>query len=166
MWTRNVFISLLPLLSIVFAIGCESMSTQVIKQAGNNKPADQIGKAGNVVISSTADQWGTDEYTISAATVQDDTLSVNVSYTGKNPETHVFTLVAEPMFLESFPVQLRVSLAHNANGDTGNQESFSEDYHFNLTPIKEVYQRAYRTDEGTIILRLKEAPPSNLAYDF
>ena len=161
---QNLFISAFTFSIMLLAMGCEPMGTQVIKDLQD--AGGEIGKAGRVVISSTADAWGTDEYTISAATVQDDTLSVNVSYTGKNPETHVFTLVAEPMFLESFPVQLRVSLAHNANRDTGNQESFSEDYHFNLTPIKEVYQKAYRTNEGTIILRLKEAPPSNLAYDF
>ena len=125
----------------------------------------EIGKAGQVVISSTADEWGTDAYTINAATVKDGTLTVNVSYSGGNRETHEFTLVAEPMFLESFPVQLRVSLAHNANGDTGT-DALTEDYDFDLTPIKAVYQKGYQKDEGTIVLRLKDAPPGDLFYDF
>ena len=62
-------------------------------------------------------------------------------------------------------MQLRVSLAHNANGDTG-KASITEDYHFDLTPIKEVYKEGYRATEGTIVLRLKDAPVSELFYDF
>lgn len=125
----------------------------------------EIGKAGKVVIASAADEWGTDAYTINAATVKDETLTVNVSYSGGHRETHAFTLVAEPMFMESFPVQLRVSLAHNANGDTGT-DAITEDYHFDLTSIKAVYQKGYQKDEGTIVLRLKDAPPGDLFYDF
>ena len=87
------------------------METPVIEKGG----AD-IG-IGTVVFGFTPDAWGTDAYTISAATVQDDILSVDVSYSG-GCETHAFTLVAEQRFLESLPVQLRVSLAHNAAGSS------------------------------------------------
>ena len=125
---------------------------------------DDMGNIGNTVIAATTEAWGTDAYVINTATIEVDTLHINVSYTG-GCETHAFTLVAEPRFLESFPVQLRVSLAHNANSDTC-QDSLTEDYIFDLTPIKEVYQKGYQTDEGTIILRLKDAPPGELAYEF
>ena len=126
---------------------------------------DDMGNIGNTVIAATPEAWGTDAYVINAATIEvSDTLHINVSYTG-GCETHAFTLVAEPMFLESFPVQLRVSLAHNANGDTC-QGSITEDHIFDLTPIKEVYQKGYQTDQGTIVLRLKGAPPGELAYEF
>ena len=138
------------------------MGTQVIGKGDD--AADDVGNIGAVVFGSTADAWGTDVYTINSATIEDDILSVDVSY-GGGCETHVFTLVAEEQFLESFPVQLRVSLAHNANGDRC-KAWLTEDYHFDLTPIKEVYQKGYRTDEGTIVLRLKDAPPSDLFYDF
>ena len=126
--------------------------------------ADDVGKIDTVVFGFTADAWGTDEYVINAATLQADTLHINVSYSG-GCETHEFTLVAEERFLESFPVQLRVSLAHNANGDTC-EAWITEDHHFDLTPIKETYQKGYRTDEGTIVLRLKGAPSGELAYEF
>ena len=129
-----------------------------------NEAADDIGKINNTVIAASPEASGTDEYVINAATVEADTLHVNISYTG-GCETHAFTLVAEPMFLESFPVQLRVSLAHNANGDTC-EASITEDHVFDLTPIKEVYQKGYQTDHGTIVLRLKDAPPSGLTYEF
>ena len=160
---QNLFISAFTFSMMFFAIGCEPMGTQVIKDLQD--AGGEMGKAGKVVISSTADEWGTDAYTINTAAVQDDTLSINVSYSGETPETHVFTLVAEPVFLESFPVQLHVSLAHNANGDIG-EASITKDYHFNLTPIKEVYQKGYKATEGTIVLRLKDAPASELFYDF
>ena len=162
MYRKNIFICSLALFTLLFAIGCDRMETQVIDKTDD--AGDDMGNIGNVVTSATADEWGTDAYAINSATIQGDTLTINVLYSG-GCETHAFTLVAEPMFLESFPVQLRVSLAHNANGDTC-EEVLTEDYHFDLTPIKEVYQRGYQTDEGTIVLRLKDAPPSDLFYDF
>ena len=91
------------------------METQVIGKGDD--AADDVGNIGTVAFGFTPDTWGTDAYTINAATLQDDTLTINVSYSG-GCETHAFTLVAEERFLESLPVQLRVSLAHNANGDT------------------------------------------------
>jgi hypothetical protein len=138
------------------------METQVIDKTDD--AADDGGNIGAVVFGFTPAEWGTDEYVINAATLQGDTLTVNVSYSG-GCETHEVTLVAEERFLESFPVQLRVSLAHNANGDTC-EAWITEDYHFDLTPIKEVYQKGYQTDTGEIVLQLKDAPPSDLFYDF
>ena len=138
------------------------METQVIGKTDD--AADDVARIGSVVFGLTADEWGTDAYTINAATLEGDTLRVNVSYSG-GCETHAFTLVAEQRFLESFPVQLRVSIAHNANGDRCDA-LITGDYHFDLTPLKEAYQKGYRKDEGTIVLRLKDAPPSDLFYDF
>ena len=168
MSTRTFFFCSLPLFIILFAIGCDTMKTQVIQQAGEN---EDIGEIGTVVITSAeADSstdessFGTDEYVINTVTIHNDTLRISVSYSG-GCETHQFTLVAEERFMESFPVQLRVSLAHNANGDTC-EESITEDHVFDLTPIKEMYQKGYQTDTGTIILRLKDAPPGELAYEF
>ena len=158
MSTKNIFISSLTLFILPFAIGCSHIESQFMDQI------NEAGKIGTTVIAATSEAWGTDAYVINAATVEDDTLRINVSYTG-GCETHAFTLVAEPRFLESYPVQLRVSLAHNANGDTC-EALITEDHIFDLTPIKTVYQRGYRTDEGTIVLRLREAPPSALTYAF
>ncbi len=138
------------------------MDTQAIDKAV--EAGDDMEKISNTVMAATPEAWGTDAYVINTATIEDDTLHINVSYTG-GCETHAFTLVAEPRFLESFPVQLRVSLAHNANSDTC-EDALTEDHQFDLTLIKEVYQKGYRTDQGTIVLRLKEAPPSDLTYDF
>ena len=162
MFTKKFFISSLTILMILFTIGCARMETQVIDKTDD--AADDVVQIGTVVFGFTADEWGTDAYTINAATLEGDTLSINVSYSG-GCETHAFTLVAEQRFLESFPVQLRVSLAHNANNDPC-EALITEVYHFDLTPLKEAYQTSYQKDEGTIALRLKDAPPSDLFYDF
>ena len=138
------------------------MDSQVIDTT--DAGAGDVGKIGTVVFGFTPEAHGTDAYTINAATLEAGTLTLNVSYSG-GCETHTFTLVAEERFLESLPVQLHVSLAHDANGDTC-EALLTEDYHFDLTPLKEAYQLGYRTDTGTIVLRLKDAPPSNLTYDF
>ena len=160
MFTTNVFIALLTLCTLLVAMGCNRMEGQLMDKI-DEVSGDDIN---NTVIAASSEASGTDEYVINAATVEDDTLRVNVSYSG-GCETHAFTLVAEPIFLESFPVQLRVSLAHNANGDTC-EALITEDHVFDLTPIKTMYQKGYRTDTGTIVLRLKEGPPGGLFYEF
>ena len=164
MSTKNIFIYSLTLFILLFAIGCNRMDNQVPIDRADEVSADDIGEINNTVLAANSEAWGTEEYVINAATIEDDALRVNLSYSG-GCETHDFTLVAEPMFLESYPVQLRVSLAHNPNGDIC-EASITEDRQFDLTPIKEAYQKAYRTDTGTIVLRLKDAPPSSLTYEF
>ena len=93
-----------------------------------------------------------------------DTLTVTVSYSG-GCEAHQFTLVASNVFMESYPVQLGASLAHDANGDRC-EAWLTEDWDFDLTPIKRMYQDAYRQDVGTIVLRLEHAPGPSLVYEF
>ena len=161
MSTKNIFIASLTLLTLLFPIGCDRIENAIDKR-------DEAGNIGNVVFSSTPDAWGTDAYTINFANLQGDTLTVNVSYSG-GCETHEVTLVADERFLESSPVGLRISLAHNANGDTC-EAWITEDYHFDLTPLKEVYQEAYRTETGAIYLfwanRSTEEPPFDVYYEF
>ena len=123
---------------------------------------------GHVVINDdwtdTGDRWGTDAYELDAATIINDRLTITASY-GDGCETHQFTLVASAGFLESYPVQLSVSIAHNANGDLC-EGWVTEEYDFDLTPIKMMYQDAYGEDSGTIILRLENAPDLDLVYTF
>lgn len=125
---------------------------------------DEIIYTGEVFIGDAGDRFGTDKFALNSATITDDTLTVSVSYSG-GCEAHQFTLVASDTFLESFPVQLHVYIAHNANGDTC--EAYpTEKYQFDLTPIKTMYQQAYRQEAGTIVLHLKDAPDGELLYKF
>lgn len=125
-------------------------------------PVDQH-LSGTVFIGKANDKFGNDDFVLNSAAITEDTLKISVSYSGGCKE-HKFTLIASEQFLESFPVQLHVSLAHDAMGDAC--EAYpTEEYHFDLTPIKMMYQEAYRVDTGTIILRLKDYP-QELNYTF
>ena len=129
----------------------------------NGEPID-ITYTGNVVIGEMDQKYGVDPFEINSAVIQDDTLKISVSYSG-GCETHIFTLVSSDVFLESFPVQLMVSIAHNANDDSC--EAYpTEDYSFDLTPIKTMYQKAYQQDAGTIVIRLKNYTDGDLVYKF
>ena len=158
--------------AILFAAGCEEVENQLKQNLGDDTDVsisdddvvpDQVN-TGTVVISDVDGDWGTDDYVLNSAAITDDTLRLNVSY-GGGCETHQFTLVTSGVFMESFPVQLAVSIAHNANGDPC--EAFlTEDYDFDLTAIKTLYQDAYKQEAGSIILQLENAPNGQLVYQF
>ncbi len=157
---------------IFFAMGCEKALNEIVTKSDDaTSPASAIdGETGkkpgseSVVISGSTEKFGADRYVLNGARITDDTLTINVSY-GGGCETHQLTLIASDSFLESFPVQLRMTLAHDANNDLC-RAWLTEDYHFDLTPIKTMYQKAYRQAAGTIILRLKDAPDGELVYEF
>ena len=170
MQLKNTIGFLLSLI-ICFAMGCQQVRDPITENPDDNDvsispddvPPDEIN-TGTVVFTDAVEEWGIDEYALNSATITDDTLILNVSY-GGGCENHQFTLVSSDVFLESFPVQLSVSLAHNANNDPC-QAWLTDDYHFDLSPIKTVYQQAYQQEAGTIILLLKDAPNGQLVYEF
>lgn len=160
-------------LTILFAIGCDEVPNEVLEGAPPDTdlddsvsispgdiPADDTKLFGDVVIVEPGvnepDQWINDAYQLDDATITADTLTISVSY-GGGCETHQFTLIASEAFMESDPVQLGVSIVHNANRDFC-ERWVEEVYHFNLTPIKTMYQEAYKQDAGTIVLNLEGAP--------
>ena len=169
MKVKNVIVYTLSVFILV--LGCQHLDDQMqvglddaVSIAVDDVNPDEIFYAGVVFIGDAADRFGTDEYVLNSATITGDTLDIRASYSG-GCEDHQFTLVVSDTFLESFPVQLHAAIAHNANGDTC--EAYPTDnYRFDLTPIKTMYQEAYRQEAGTIILRLKDAPDGELVYEF
>ena len=169
MKVKNVVIYTLSVL--IFAIGCQQLNDQMktgpddtVSVSADDVNPDEIVYIGNVFIGDAGDRFGTDEYALNSATITEDTLNISVSYSG-GCEDHQFTLFTSGTFLESFPVQLHATIAHDANGDPC--EAYpTENYRFDLTPIKKMYQNAYRQEAGTIILHLKDAPDGELIYEF
>ena len=165
---KNVIISTLSV--FIFFIGCQQLDNQMkvgpddtVFVSVDDVNPDEIVYTGAVFIGDVGDRFGTDEYVLNSATITDDMLDISASYSG-GCKDHQFTLVTSDTFLESFPVQLFASIAHNANDDTC--EAYpTANYRFDLTPIKKMYQEAYRQETGTIILRLKDAP-GELIYEF
>ena len=149
-------------LVVLYAIGCGENSFSPADVA-----PDETKSSGQILVTdpdaTTAGEWGTDGFELSGAAITGDTLAVTVSYAGGCKE-HLFTLVSSSEFLESNPVQVVVVLAHNANGDRC-EAWITQDYLFNLTPLKVHYQEAYQQDAGVIVLLLKDAP-DDLVYEF
>ena len=151
-------------LTIIFGIGCQQVQDQVpVKSADTGVSSispDEVDpdaiQTGTVVIADAAEEWGVDEYVLNAAAIINDRLELSVSYSG-GCKNHQFTLVCSTTFEDSSPVQLRVSLAHNANNDPC--EAFpTDEYNFDLNPIKVLYQTTYQQEAGVVILLLKAAP--------
>ena len=99
-------------LTILSLIGCGQIQNRFTD--GSDVP-DGIDRSA-VIISDEVESFGVDEYVLNTAAITGDTLSVSVSFSGGCKEHH-FTLVTNGMFLESDPVQLKLSLAHDANND-------------------------------------------------
>ena len=152
-------------LIVLCAIGCgEDEFEQPVSFSPDDVSPDETKPWGQVVIDSNGtEEWGTDDFELSAASITGDTLAVTVSYSG-GCKAHQLTLVSPGLFLESNPVQLVVALAHNANGDSC-EAWLTQDYFFRIAPIKTLYQEAYLQDSGTIVLLLKDAP-DELVYEF
>ena len=93
-----------------------------------------------------------DPITINDVKIIKDLINLNVSY-GGGCEEHIFALVASA-FIESNPVQVNVLLSHEDNNDPC-EMWITQDFIFNLKPLKRAWQQAYNKISGTIILNLQ-----------
>lgn len=121
--------------------------------------------AGGLVMTSDRDdpRWPADAVTINAADVEGDTLQLSVAYGGGCRE-HRFTLLAETGWMESYPVQVRSRLAHDAEGDAC-KALLSRVLRIDLSPLKAAYQASYQSATGVIIIRLDNTPVA-ITYTF
>lgn len=156
---------------ILCAIACQQVQHQMKAEPDDTSISISVDdvdpvdtpRTGTVFIGNANGRFGNDDFALNSASITEDSLEISVSYSGGCKE-HKFTLISSGEFLESFPVQLQVSVVHDGMGDSC--EAYpTEDYHFDLTAIKTMYQEAYRVDTGTIVLRLKDYP-QELNYTF
>jgi len=95
-------------------------------------------------------RWPTDPYALSDASVTGDTLTLRVHF-GGGCETHRFALVVTRLFMESDPVQIPATLAHDGRGDPCDAV-VEETLRFDLTPVRRIYQEAYGAGPATLVL--------------
>ncbi len=168
---QKLFIGFILCSLLLCTVSCEKVKHQLKADPDDTlisisvddvDPVDTT-RSGTVFIGKADDKFGNDDFEINSTSITEDILEISVSYSGGCKE-HKFTLITSEEFRESDPVQLAVSLAHNAMGDTC--EAYpTEEYQFDLTPIKTRYQEAYQVDTGTIVLQLKDYPQA-LNYTF
>ena len=157
----------LVLFSLLVLISCATdpdIDDKTVFVSSTDVPPDDTPLWGKVTFADpTRNAWGTDTYVVNdPPSITGDVLTLNVSYSG-GCESHDFTLITSGVFLESNPVQLQAVLAHDANGDSC-EAWVTETYHFNVSALKARYQKAYRTETGTIVLGIKGIPA--LMYTF
>lgn len=161
---RTVFLALSLLSAALFATGCRGGGGPPVSTTPDDLPPDQPPPLVPVVFDAPDRQ--SDRFLLNTAAVAGDILTVEVSYGGGCRE-HVFTLAADDTFMESDPVQLRMTLIHDANEDPC-QRWVTEERRFDLSPVKNRFREIYDQDSGTIHLNLSPAPASNLplVYEF
>ena len=94
-----------------------------------------------------------DPVKIEGASIQGDLLAIKVVY-GGGCKTHQFALYGSTGFMESYPVQARLFLSHDSNGDMC-EAIIRHDIVFDLSPLKRLYQKGYH-GSGPIMLRITE----------
>jgi hypothetical protein len=118
--------------------------------------------AGRVVIVPDPEdaRWPRDPLTIHAAAIKGDSLELTVSF-GGGCRDHSFALLGNSAWMESYPVQTGVRLAHAADGDAC-KALLSRVLRFDLSPLKSAYANSYQTATG--IIRLHVAGSNSVTY--
>ena len=166
--------SLAPCIVVLIA-ACGAQEPDAVRDgsvaiARGNADDSTVPNRGAVIVNETdlqIDHWGKDLFELhtenNAPEISDDTLTATVSFSG-GCAPHRFTLVANRLFTASDPVQIDVSIAHEANDDRC-EAYLTETYEFDLAPIEMHYQQAYRRSEGAIRIRLLGPEPSGMSTD-
>jgi len=111
--------------------------------------------AGQVIITANtnAPHWPSDPVTIAGFTIRGDSLELAVSF-GGGCRDHQFLLLSDAAWMESYPVQVGVRLAHDANGDNC-KALLSRVLRFDLTPLKTAYATSYQSASGIMKLNIR-----------
>lgn len=162
---------LFSILSVTYFTGCGDKGGENYYPISKQETGVMGGVAADPIILSfgtTRSDYFMAPYAIENARIDGDSLYLQVSYSG-GCEEHLFELVALNDFLGSQPVQADLLLTHDANMD--NCESLiKEELQFSLLSIKEEYKIVFKTDTGSLTLRIQdpETPDnySTLVYSF
>jgi len=121
-----------------------------------------------IVVDQSTDRgvWPSDPFVMDEIAIQGDHLSLRASH-GGGCAAHHFDLVAFGGWMESNPVQTRVFLSHDGNGDMC-EAWLQRRLTFDLTPLKKAYQKSYGVgDPGTTTLIISldgSGSPSSMAW--
>ena len=111
--------------------------------------------SGQVVITPDANdpRWPSDQVTIQGFTIRGDSLELAVTF-GGGCRDHAFVLLSDAAWMESYPVQVGVKLAHDANGDNC-KALLSRVLRFDLSPLKAAYTTSYQATSGIMKLNIR-----------
>ncbi len=134
----------------LFIYSCNKQTTAVIAESNVLTEEETVKR---IVIEDAWENSTTDgAYEINSAEVVDNVLRLSVTY-GGGCEEHDFELVGASAFAESYPVQAKLAIQYDDNGDEC-RSLLSRDLRFDLTPLQHLYASQYGIDTGTILFRL------------
>lgn len=93
-----------------------------------------------------------DAITVDSVRIVGDTLAAVVSH-GGGCAVHSYQLVIGTAWMESFPVQVRARIAHNANADVC-RALLRRELRMGLQPLAEAYRKSYKQEHGTVSIQL------------
>ncbi|HSA54651.1 MAG TPA: hypothetical protein VLE53_03055 [Gemmatimonadaceae bacterium] len=156
-----------PLVTAVslFVLGCGTDGSTPLGPTGALLSDHLDEGRGRVVLvpDAHAPGWPSDPLTIGEVSIAGDTIRIGVSFGGGCRE-HRLQLLAETTWMESNPVQVHARVAHDAGGDAC-EALIHGTLHFDLAPLRRMYQAAYQTTTGRIWLRLAGAE-GVIVYEF
>jgi hypothetical protein len=128
-------------------------------------PAAMSGPDGQPVVVITNDRaaWPHDAFRFENVSIDGDLLTVEVTYGGGCVD-HRFALVVGAEMMESDPVQMRGSLAHDANGDKC-RALVGRAIVLDVSPLAQLWRDSYRQQSGSLILHL-DGWPTPIHYEF
>ena len=143
----------LAVLALFAGIACNDTTTDTIEPNGFWSLSSIW--AGQVVIAENTDapQWPSDPVTIVSAEVKGDSLELIVNY-GGGCRAQSFLLLSDAAWMESYPVQVGVRVARDAQGDNC-KALLSRMLRFDLSPLKAAYNEAYHSATGIIRLNIR-----------
>ncbi|CAG0993840.1 hypothetical protein RHDC4_02690 [Rhodocyclaceae bacterium] len=148
-WQRTVCLALVATMSSLVTVACRD-STKALEPLGSWSAAGSW--EGRVVITDDQSRYPADAVTIVSATIDGDTLNLTVSY-GGGCSDHAFGMLAGTAWMESYPVQIGMRLAHDAHGDACDA-LLTRTLRFDLTPLKTAYAASYHSATGIMTLRI------------
>ena len=137
---------------LVFAVACSDTTEPNLP---NGYWSASNTWAGQVIITPNTDasHWPSDQVTIQGFTIRGDSLELAVTF-GGGCRDHQFLLLSDAAWMESYPVQVAVKLAHDANGDNC-KALLSRVLRFDLSPLKAAYAASYQSATGVMKLNIR-----------
>ena len=138
------------LLGTTAAIVLAACSCAADPAINRDTPTTADGVHGTVVTNDSG--LPSDPITIDSTRVVGDTLAAVVSH-GGGCANHSYQLVIGSAWMESFPVQVRARIAHNANGDLC-RALLRRELRMSLRPLADAYRASYRQEHGSVAIQL------------
>jgi hypothetical protein len=132
-----------------------SLSMAVLLLACDDSDQTPVSGSQILIVDSNAG-FPTDELRVESIRVDRDILTAEVRYGGGCGDIE-FKLLGYSGFMESIPVQSRLTVSFKDEDPC--EALLSRTIQFNLRPLAEKYKKAYRTNSGTILLRIDDYEP-------